>query len=84
MFKGLYCIYDTVAKETNGPFVANNDAHARIMYDQALKKAKDAGFVQDFQLLKCASIDLTTGVIVACDGGPQDVTYTFDDAKEDE
>lgn len=78
MIKGLYCIYDDVAKETNGPFVANNDAHAHLLFEMNIKKIRDAGFEQEFKLLKVASIDLSTGQCYA-DGEIVDITYTFEE-----
>lgn len=88
MCKGCYVIYDTVAKECAVPFYANNESHARMQFDMAMEKAQEAGFKQEFKLLKLADIDLDTGSLIpACDCSklykPVDVTFVLK-AEDDE
>lgn len=63
MRKGLYSIYDSVAKEFAAPFIANNDDHALRLFNNALGQAVKSGFSDDFELYKVAVFNVTTGMI---------------------
>lgn len=80
--KGLYCIFDTVAKECNDPFVANNVEHARLQFDRAVSQATQAGFKQEFRLLHIADYEKSSGYVFAV-GDPVDVTYDYSDSELD-
>ena len=76
--KGLYCIYDTVAKEASAPFLANNVEHARLQFDRAVSQAAQQGFKQEFRLLHVADFEPASGYVFAV-GDPIDVTFEYSD-----
>lgn len=63
MRKGLYSIYDSVAKEFAAPFMANNDDHALRLFNNALGQAVKSGFSDDFELYKIAMFNVNSGMI---------------------
>lgn len=81
MNKSIYTIYDTVAMECNGPFLANNDTHARMIFDRAISEAAKNGFKQEYKLLFLGFFDIVTGEIKSV-GDPTDVTFRLE--AEDE
>lgn len=78
--KTVYTIKDTVMQECNAPYIANNDAHARMIFDRSVENARKAGFKQEFKLLRLAAFDETTGKIVGL-VKPEEVT--FDDVVDE-
>lgn len=76
MYKKIYSILDTVALECNGPFLANNDSHARMIFDRAVQEATKNGFKQEYRLLYLGTFSLETGEIESV-GAPIDVTFTL-------
>lgn len=79
--KKVFTIYDTVMKECNGPFLANNDTHARMIFDRAISEASKNGFTQEYKLFFLGVMDIETGEITSV-GTPQD--FTFELKAEDE
>lgn len=80
--KKIYTIFDTVAKETNGPFLANNDSHARMIFDRAISEAVKNGFKQEYKLFYIGDMDIESGTVTSV-GSPIDVTFTLK-AEDDE
>lgn len=78
--KTVYTIKDTVMQECNAPYIANNDAHARMIFDRSVENARKAGFKQEFKLLRLGAFDETTGKIVGL-VKPEEVT--FDDVVDE-
>ena len=76
MNKLIYTIYDTVARECNGPFLANNDSHARMIFDRAIAEAVKNGFKQEYKLLFLGTFSLESGMIESV-GVPTDVTFVL-------
>ena len=88
--KNIYTIYDTVAKECNGPFLANNDSHARMIFDRAVAEAAKNGFKQEYKLLYIGIFDVETAEIIKKEDdkfsivcSPIDVTFVLK-AEDDE
>lgn len=81
--KNLYTIYDTVAKEASPPFLANNHAHAHVIFDRSVCQAEKEGFKQEYKLLFIGFIDLDTGSVSVARNGtvvtgkPEDVSFDF-------
>lgn len=65
--KLLYVIKDNVMDEVTTVFMANNDNHARMIFENSIKAAKKAGYDSEFDLIVIASIDMTTGKVIAGD-----------------
>lgn len=88
--KNIYTIYDTVAQECNGPFLANNDSHARMIFDRAIAEAVKNGFKQEYKLLFIGMFDVETGEIIKEEHGiftslfsPIDVTFVLKPEDEE-
>lgn len=87
--KNMYCIYDTVAKESSAPFLANNHAHAHVIFDRSVSQAEKEGFKQEYKLLFIGFIDIDTGsVSVARNGAvvtgiPEDVSFDLKAEDDD-
>lgn len=62
--KKLYSVYDAVAKEFAGPFMANNDGSAARMFRSWI--SSNAGKIKstDYQLYCVAEFDISTGSII--------------------
>lgn len=84
--KQIYTIKDTVMDECNAPFIANNDAHARMIYDRSIENARKAGFKQEFKLFYLGSFDEQSGKIFSKDVPAEvsliSVVEAADDQKE--
>lgn len=83
--KTVYTIKDTVMQECNAPYIANNDAHARLIFDRSVENARKAGFKQEFRLLRLGDFDEVTGKIVGLTK-PEEVTFNdvVDDSEQKE
>lgn len=65
--KNVYVIKDTVMDEVTTIFIANNDNHARMVFENSLKAAKKAGYDSEFDLLCVGGIDMLKGFITPID-----------------
>lgn len=61
--KNVYSIYDTVMEEYSAPFLANNDNHAMMIFNQSIAKARESGFDHDFDLYFVGKFDMFSGVL---------------------
>lgn len=64
--KLLYVIKDNVMDEVTTIFMANNDNHARMIFENSIKAAKKAGYDSEFDLIAIAGIDMITGEVSPC------------------
>lgn len=65
MWKYLYTINDNVMGEYSAPFLANNDRHARSIFDHAVAEAEKAGYKSEFDLYRIGQFNMSTGEIKA-------------------
>ena len=63
MWKKLYTIYDTVLEEHSAPFMANNDNHARMIFDKACSDAERSGYKSEYKLVYLTDFNISSGDI---------------------
>lgn len=84
MMRNIYVIKDKVMDEVSTIFIANNDNHARMVFENSIAAAKKSGYQSEFALLYVAGIDLVSGSVVPV--VPQEVNplqqdFDFDDKE---
>lgn len=79
--KYLYVIKDKVMDEVTTVFMANNDNHARMIFENSIKAAKKAGYDSEFDLIVVSPIDMVTGKVLGCD--PMSVNVLQQDFDEE-
>lgn len=73
---GLYCIYDVVMDQFSPPFVARNESHAVMQFEMSIKKARENGFTQEFELWEVGKFDDDSGVVSSNSDLPKKVNLS--------
>ena len=69
MTKGLYCVWDTIRREMNAPFMANNDEHAQRIHQHGLSEVP-ADYQAELELYFLCYVDITS-MYLTVDGAPR-------------